>query len=200
MSIELLDSGNATARAEYERAFYAAFQRVPGNRLVRSLWQWDDAARRIATRVPYGDQRIYLTRLHGAIDGALAVNLRLAQFQSAAYGFAPPVEPAGACELLSFFAVSDRRMATRARFWRACIADLKARGFHTAYATSAPSSYTTYVRFGARLVDQAELAGELRYFLSFDTGCGEGRGPSGPPLNGASAAECAAGSRLPAPA
>jgi hypothetical protein len=200
MSIELLDCDDAAALAEYERAFYAAFERVPDNRLVRSLWQWDDKARRVATRVPYADQLIYLTRLHGAIDGALAVNLRLAQFQSAAYGFARPVEPAGVCELLSFFAVADRRMATRAGFWRACIADLEARGFHTAYATSAPSSFATYVRFGATLVDEAELAGEPRYFLSFATGGREGCARSGPPLRPARAAAGAAGSRAPAPA
>src|SRR4051794_40778138 len=109
MPIELLDPDDCTARGAYERAFHAAFQRVPGNRLVRSLWLWDDQAGRLATRLPYADQLVYLTRREGEIDGALAVNIRLAQFQSAAYGFAAPAE-AWACELLSFFAVSDRRM------------------------------------------------------------------------------------------
>jgi hypothetical protein len=168
MPIELLDPDNAVSRAEYERAFHAAFQRVPGNRLVRSLWLWDDDSGRLATRVPYADQLIYLMRLRGDIDGALAINVRLAQFQSASYGFAAPPDPAGTCEFLTFFSVSDRRFSTKLRFLRGCFADLHAHGFHTGYTTVGPRIYKIYLRFGVTLLGQAEISGEQRFFLSLD--------------------------------
>ena len=168
MPIEVLDPADTAQRADYERAFYAAFQRVPGNRLIRSLWLWDDSAGRIATRVPYEDQIVYLLRMRGALDGGLAVNVRLAQFQSAAYGFAPPADLAGACEMLAFFSVSDRRFAIKRRFLRDRFADLRARGFRTGYTTASSRLYGVYLHFGAQLLDQAEIRGEQRYFLALD--------------------------------
>ena len=44
MSLERLDLADPEQIAEYERAFYAGFQRARGNRLIRTLWNWDDAA------------------------------------------------------------------------------------------------------------------------------------------------------------
>lgn len=168
MSLDLLDPSDEAERAAYERAFHAAFQRVPGNRLVRSLWLWDHAAGRVATRIPYDDQIVYLIRLRGTIDGALAVNIRLARFQSRTYGFAPPADPTCACEFLTFFSASDRRFATKLRFMRRCFADLHLRGFRTGYTTASPRIYKIYRRFGVTLLDQAEIQGEQRFFLAVD--------------------------------
>jgi hypothetical protein len=166
---ELLDLDDTDERDAYERAFYSAFTRVPENRLVRALWRWDDDAGRLATRVPYADQRIYVRRSEGVIDGGIAVNVRLAQFQAAQYGFAPPAERAGRCEFLTFFSAAERRLATKQRFRRACLADLLRRGFHTGYTTVGPRMYHAYRRlnFGT-LLDQAELNGEQRFFLAVD--------------------------------
>jgi hypothetical protein len=169
MTLELLDPNNLEMRAEYERAFYAGFQRVPGNRLVRKLWVWDDEAKRVATRVPYEDQIIYIIRRNGAIDGAMAVNVTLNTFQSVAYGFSPPADKTGACETLTFFAVSELRLSTRFGFWRDCWADLNARGFGIVYTTVGAPVYKIYVRFGITLLAQTEIEGEQRFFLTFDT-------------------------------
>lgn len=166
--MEFLDPHDIVTRLEYERAFYAAFQRVPGNRLVRKLWLWDDGAKRVATRIPYEDQIVYLARRDGAIDGAFAINIRLAGFQAAAYGFPPPAEACGACEALTFFAVSDHRLAARYGFWRECFADLHARGFRTLYTTVGAPVYRAYRRFGVTLLGQKEIEEEHRYFLTFD--------------------------------
>lgn len=168
MTIELLDPHDMVTRTEYERAFYAAFQRVPGNRLVRKLWLWDDRAKRVATRISYEDQIVYLARRNGAIDGAAAFNVRLPGAQSAFYGFPPPANTFGTCEALTFFAVSDHRMATRYGFWRDCVADLHKRGFHTVYATASAPAYRVYRRFGATLLDRKEIEGETRFFFIFD--------------------------------
>lgn len=168
MTLELLDSRDAIARMEYERAFYAAFQRVPGNRLVRKLWLWDDRAKRVATRISYEDQIVYLDRRDGAIDGAVAFNVRRPGAQSAFYGFSPPANTRGICEALTFFAVSDRRIATRYGFWRDSVADLHKRGFHTVYATASAPAYRVYRRFGATLLDRKEIEGETRFFFTFD--------------------------------
>jgi hypothetical protein len=174
----LLDPSLPIEREEYERAFYTAFQRAVGNRLIRQLWQWDEAAGRLATRIAYEEQIIYTLRndASGAIRIALAVNHVLRSFQSAAYGFSPPADPQGCCEMLTVFTVGEYRLPTTLSFWRATFADLCARGYHTAYATTAPRVLGFYLRKGARVIDEREIDGEMRYFLSFDLSHREWRG------------------------
>jgi len=167
MHPEILDPSDDAARIAYERAFYRAFAPVAHSRLLRALWLWDDDGKRLATRLPYGDQRIYLRRKDGSLHGALAVNVRMAGFQSAAYGFAPPAEIATSCEMLAFFAATGRGMEASARFWRDCLADLHGLGFRHAYGTARPDTYPTYRRYGAELLQEVEIAGERRYFIRF---------------------------------
>lgn len=169
MQLELLDPSDDAARIAYERAFYLSFAPVAHSRLLRTLWLWDDAGQRLATRLPYGDQRIYLWRHGGSIDGALAVNVRMTQFQSAAYGFAPPAASDGTCEMLAFFVVTARDMKASAGFWRRCLVDLHAMGFRDAYATARPDTYPTYRRYGAEQLAEVEIEGERRYFIRFAT-------------------------------
>lgn len=174
----VLDAGDADARRAYERAFFKAFTRASHNRLVRHLWLWDDEAERLATRVPYADQRIYLDQdPNGRLCAALAVNVTLADFQSSAFGFSPPSPVKSCCELLTFFAVYDLRLARRLAFIGACFEDLRARGFHTAYATTAPRPLGTYRRYGAEVLASTEIAGEVRHLLRVRLGPRALRGP-----------------------
>ena len=168
-AVEPLDPSDPAAVEEYERAFHRAFQRVPTNRLIRALWLWDDAAGRVATRIPYEEQLVLLLRDPGGhIQTAMGINTALRSFQSAAYGFAPPSPTAGCCELLTFFTVGDGPLARALTFWERCCATLRERGFHTAYATTAPRPLPTYLHIGGVLLETREIAGETRYFLRFD--------------------------------
>jgi hypothetical protein len=169
MTLERLDLDCPSERAAYERAFYAAFRRATGNRLIRQLWLFDDAAGRLATRVPYEDQWIYVLRGEdGGIVTALAVNHALRDFQAGAYGFAPPSDPRGSCEFLTFFSVTEHGLSSRFWFWRETFADLDERGFHTGYATTASRVLEFYLRMGARPIEDREVEGEIRHFLAFD--------------------------------
>jgi hypothetical protein len=165
--VERLNAADPVARAEYERACYAAYERVSGNRLIRKLWRWDDAARRVAARIPYEDQVVYILRDgRGRISRALAVNVGMRELQSAAYGFPPPA-PAS-CEFLSYVSGDDHQLLGVHEMWRESFADLRARGFGAAVATSAAQPLPFYRRAGAEVLAEAEIEGEQRYFLRFD--------------------------------
>jgi hypothetical protein len=169
LSLERLDLSCPGERAAYERAFYAAFRRATGNRLVRQLWLWDDAAGRLATRVPYEEQIIYALRdADGTLVTAMAVNHALRTFQGAAYDFPAPPDPRGCCEFLTFFSLHEYRLPTRFRFWRDSFADLAAHGYHTGYATTASRVLAFYLRMGARRIEDRDVDGEMRHFLAFD--------------------------------
>lgn len=168
LSFDCLDTSDAEERAAYERAFYAAFLRVSGNRLIRSLWRWDDAGRRLATRIPYEDQVVFAGRDEcGHIETVIATNVALREFQSAAFGFEPAPGAVGCCEFLTFFTVRDFRLAVKMRFWEACFAELRQRGLHMAYATTAARLLPIYRRIGGEVLDEAVVEGEARYFLRF---------------------------------
>lgn len=167
-TFECLDLTDRTALAEYERAFYAAFVRVTGNRLIRALWVWDDAERRLATRIAYRDQLIFVVRnAAGNIETAIATNIACRDWQAAAFGFSGPTEQEACCEILTFFTVADYRLGFKLRFWEACFAELRRRGLKTAYATTAARLLLAYQRLGGVLLEQKEIAGEMRYFLEF---------------------------------
>lgn len=167
---QMLDCRDQEQVVRYEQAFHTAFQRVRGNRLIRTLWRWEDEEQRLATTIPYADQIVYIQPDgDGGFSAALAVNVAMTTFQSSTFGFQP--EPAfrdGACELLTFFAISEHRLANRLRFIGDCFSDLHRRSFSTAYATTAARILPTYRRyFGGTLLAKTEVDGEARYFLRF---------------------------------
>jgi hypothetical protein len=172
-----LDAGDPAAVAEYERAFHAAFSRIAGNRLIQDLWLWDDPAQRLATRIPYRDQIVLLGRdPAGEIQTAMAFNCAMREFQSSAFDFAPPEPTEGTCELIVFFTLGHRHLSRVVANLVHCYAEMRARGYHTAYATTAPRPLRTYRRIGGtEVIDEREIEGEMRYFLRVDLARFQGR-------------------------
>jgi len=166
--LELLNTSAAAELQVYEHAFFEAFKRAKGNRLIRQLWLFDDASDRLATRIPYDEQLVYVMRdTSAAIIAGMGVNTAMRSFQGASFGFRPE-NPAGCCELLTMFSLGEYRLEKRFRFYKGVFADLRKRGFHTAYATTAQRPLQTYVRSGGRILEEKEIEGEMRYFLRFD--------------------------------
>lgn len=165
-----LDTSDAVAVETYERALHAAFSKVSGNRLIRRLWVWDDDARRVKTRVPYADQVVLLGwNAAGEIETAMAFNCAMREFQSSAFGFAPPEVTDGSCELIVFFTLGHRHLSRVVTNLIHCYAEMRARGYHTAYATTAARPLPTYRRIGGtEVIDEREIEGEMRYFLRVD--------------------------------
>jgi len=160
-----LDTSAIDARDEYERAFYEAFARTPSNRLVRQLWRWDDAGRRLATRVAYEDQDIWVVRnADGALVACVAVSVEPQQAQSAAYGFVVP-RMAGVFEVLTFFTHGTFGFARIAHLWRELLTRMRATGQIEGYATCAESLLPFYRRIGWERAAQKEIEGETRCFL-----------------------------------
>ncbi len=114
LRLEQLDLTSPALIAEWERAFYKGFAHVMGNRPIRTLWNWDDAGQRLATRIPYHDQVIYYWRDdRGEMASSIATNIAMTQYQSSAFGFEPD-RAAGAprgCELIVAFSLSDRSLS-----------------------------------------------------------------------------------------
>ena len=145
-----------------------AFRRATPNRLVRKLWLWNDEEGRVATRIPYSDQRIYtLVDGAGAICAALAANVAMREFQSSAFGFTP-AERDGAVEVLTFFSTATPTCAARRGCSAAFVEDT-----HGPAATppsrpppSVPSASTA--ASAGKLVAEREIESERRYFLRFD--------------------------------
>lgn len=168
MTIAPLDLVDAAAIAQYERAFYDAFRRATANRLVRKLWLWDDEQRRLATRIPYEDQLVYVLRDGGGtIVGGIGVNVAMREFQSSAFGFSPGTWSDSA-EVLSFFSVIRGDVRSSTDLWRCAAAALRARGCRTALATTAQRPLRSYLRIGWQCIAETEIEGERRYFLRYD--------------------------------
>jgi hypothetical protein len=168
MRPDMLDVADAASVAEYERVFYAAFQRAKGNRLIRDIWRWNDANGRLATTIPYGDQIIYIRRNGlGAINSALGVNISMLDFQATSFGFAPQPNTDKWCELLTFFAL-EKSLSDRADFVWHCLSDLARQGFSVAYATTAARPLKSYTRYyGMQIIRSAVIKGEARHFIRY---------------------------------
>ena len=163
-----LDPFNSAVREQYETAFYDAFSSATTNTLVRHLWTWDDARRRLSTRVSYEDQIIYGWRDAGAsLLSALAINVRPRAFQSAYFGFKPAERISDEFEVLTFFSTRPNHMALLAKFWAYCIADLQENGLRVGYATAAERLLPMHRRAGWRVIGETRIDGESRYFLTY---------------------------------
>jgi hypothetical protein len=158
--------------SEYERHFYRAYSRLADNKLVRLIWDWDDADQRTRTKIPYADQVIYTMRdTDSRLVCAMAVNLNCpAAFQGEAFGFVPPGDSgSGYCEILNVMATSHHRSTALATYGTFIVGfgygDLLAHGLNTAYSTCTRRRLRPYQRLGAQVLGQSTLAGEDRFFL-----------------------------------
>jgi hypothetical protein len=169
MSLQLLDPEDGEALERFERAFYGAFTRAKANRLVRSLWQWDDAARRIRPHIPYADQRVlFRNDEEGAVDTAAAINVRLASYQAARLGFdPPPASLSGHCEVLALFSRRDADLVGLRTFFQEVAEDLLAQGLRSADATCTDRLLPAYRHIGGQPLARQCLDGENRTLLRF---------------------------------
>ena len=163
--VEELNIADPAQVAAYERAFFSVFEPLTLNQLIRWLWDWDDAEKRLRTRVPYEEQTIFIERDEsGEVRKALAVGTKLETLQAAEYGFEIPVAPEN-CESLAFFTIGDRRFEGTRIFYNACREELSERGFRTMYATGAPRILRLHLFVGGELLESREIEGEIRNFV-----------------------------------
>ena len=163
--LDELDSSDTNQVLAYERAFFSVFEPLTHNRLIRWLWDWDDAQKRLRTRVPYEEQTIYIERDEaGAVRKALAIGTKLQTLQASDYGFEIPKSPEN-CESLTFFTIGDRRYEGTRIFYNACREKLLERGFQTMYATGAPRILRMHIFVGGELLESKEIEGEVRNFV-----------------------------------
>lgn len=167
----LLDWGDAALVASLESEAYLAFDGGRASPMLRGLWIWDDAARRVRTRVPAEDQRVWIEVEDDRVHTAILVNTRLALLQSAAYGFAVPAalgDGRPLCEFTMAYSRDDHSLGHFHAAWDKAFRDLRGAGFGDGLATCAPRLLPLYRRMGARIVDEKKIAGERRYFLHFE--------------------------------
>ena len=172
-----LNADDPSVREAFEQSFYRGFEHATHNTLIKTLWVWDLPNRRLRTRVPYEDQLLWGRYTGERFDAGVAVNVRLRQLQSAAFGFRipPELEPHAAkgqvCEFLALFVVEDHSLAGIFTFWSEVFDELRSEGFTHALATTATKILPLYRRIGAVSIDEAVIEGEARHFLQFDLAC-----------------------------
>lgn len=166
-TLEVLDTTDSAQVLEYETAFHDAFVRVTSNRLVHQLWAWDYENRRLATRIPYSDQVVCVWRNgDGALHTAIAFNTAMREFQSSYFGFGPAGDTAGCFEVLTFFSTGPRSIAWLTTLWRECLDLLSSMHLKVGYATTARRPMRLYRIGGWRVLEEKEIEGEMRYFLT----------------------------------
>jgi hypothetical protein len=162
----LLDTTDPAAVCAYERAFHAAF-RLLDNAALREIWRWDDAEQRLATRLRYPDQLVFVSQTDAGIAAACAVNVAMQQTQASIYDFTLPSEE-GTCEVLTFFTTPGSSAGASCEFFRACLSALAARGRRVAHATCAERLLRAYRRIGWNLVTSGTFAGHTRHLLRIE--------------------------------
>lgn len=166
-----LDWSDAALVASLESEAYEAFGGGRHSALLRGLWIWDDDSKRMRTRVPSQDQRAWIEVDAGRVHTAIVVNLRLAVLQSAAYGFAVPESLDDGRPLCEFTLVFSREEHSLGHFhaaWDEAFGDLRSAGFGDGLATCARRLLPLYRRMGAKVLAEAEISGEQRFFLHFE--------------------------------
>ena len=169
MTLQRLDPADTVALERFERAFHDAFSQAKGNRLVRLIWHWDDAAGRIRPLIPYEDQQLYvLWRADGMVDTAGAINWRLADYQAARLGFPRPAgDLTGHCEILALFSHRDADLVGLRQFLSAVAVRLLEQGFRTADATCTDRLLPVYRHIGGQPLEARSIDGENRTLLRF---------------------------------
>lgn len=172
----LLDTGHHEAVAHYEQTLYANFYPIlEKNPLVRDLWDWDDANRRMRTRVPYSQQLVFLMRhkLTGAIASSVGVNTDVESFwQAGEYGFKRPEADEAPCELLILAHGDSTRLngvyIIRNFIYKYIFSGLYGRGYRCAYTTTADHLRRAYLWVGATLMDERVVSGHRRSLMYWD--------------------------------
>ncbi len=187
LRLQQLDSTDPRAVCAYERAFYDAFARAKVNTQVRHIWDWDDRAGRIRTRIPYADQVVFVLRdpvagdpgagagkeaagtdAGNAVDTALALNWRLAEHQIASLGFEPPPPLEGHCEILALFSRRDADLTGLRTFLCTAAQQALDLNLKTADATCTDRLLPVYRHIGGQTIDANVIHGERRTRLRFD--------------------------------
>lgn len=175
-SCSYLDPADAVAVEEYERCLFETFHPLLGtNPLLRELWLWNDAGRRLRTQLEHRRQRIAILRdrVEKEIRMCVGVNLQPSSFwQSGDYGFELPGADEAACEFLIFGGgrkpAVGGAFATRHFARDFLFAGLVRSGYRTAYATTADGMLWFYRRIGATVADQRIVRGYRRTLLRWD--------------------------------
>lgn len=71
--LRCMDCSDPEDIAGFEQGFYLGFEESTHNRIIRWLWIWDEQAHRLRTRVPYEDQRIWISASGSPPDTGIAV-------------------------------------------------------------------------------------------------------------------------------
>lgn len=169
--LRLLDTSRPEQVLLFERAFYRGFRESTHNQIIRWLWQWDDEHQRLRTRIPYEDQHIWVSYEEDPPGHGVAVNWRMALFQSGVFGFSLPDslrEPGKTCEVLACFSWAHPSLTKFHASWTELFRALQDMGLAIAVATCADQILPLYRRMGATILDQRTVDGQERYFLRFE--------------------------------
>lgn len=168
---EVLDTTIEKNVIEYEKAMYKAFS---GSEIktLNKIWEFDKANHRLKTIIPYESQKIFCTRLEGALVSAVAININIKEtFQLEMMGF--KVEKCeGVAEglgLFNFPVLSNLQpMALLLKDYAFSL--VESWGIKKMYGTCSEKKLRGYKLLGWVPIDKKTFLGETKYLLEIPIG------------------------------
>lgn len=172
MYCKRVDFSNGQEKEIYEKHFYKAFGKIADQRLIRSLWVWDDQNEQLRLQIP--DDRVAMytweneDRQNAFYVGGI---YERSHSQFINYGFEAPTGTGKYCEILTLFATDyfDGNLFRLEKLFlkEYCYQEARKNGAVCMLATCAPSVLPLYLKWGWVLLDTKSFDQGLRYFLYF---------------------------------
>lgn len=168
-----IDLTNASEREIYEKHFYAAFNKLKAQSLIRQIWNWDDELQRISLKIP--NEKIALYTWKNEQEQNLfyvggIYERSYSQFEY--YGFAAPEDAGKYCEILTLFSTpyfAGNLYNLEKEFLKAyCYEQAREHGCNSLLATCAPHLLRLYLKWSWKLVESKNFEGGVRHFIQLD--------------------------------
>ncbi len=174
MDSPLLHPDDLAGIEQFEKNFFKAFVDLPGNFLLKEVWNWDFEQQRIRLKQDYTDLTIFQWLSEDKQDYfyVAGADVPAMNSQLSFYGFTPPTEGKKCSEVMTLFLspgfpYSMQELETQ--FIREiCFRKEKERGIERLFATTAKRFLPLYLNWGWVLVEERDVRGQMRYFIRMD--------------------------------
>jgi hypothetical protein len=162
-----LDVNETKKVAQYERALFRAFYGIKGS-AMDLFWNIDIKNRRICTKIPYCDQRIFIVDLDDEVIAGVAINLNMtAPLQLEMLGFSIDKTAPSIAEGLALFSIQTIPGSESVIIKLRDYMDKKVDEFHIrkVYGTCSERLLRGYKILGWKVIDEKVINGAPKFLI-----------------------------------
>jgi hypothetical protein len=168
--VVLLNPADLSAVRAFEKGFYAAFNTITHQSLIRQIWDWDDEDGRISLKCPLPSATIFAWQQEGTPCFYVAGSFDREGFsQLDFYGFKKPEDVGHYCEIFTLFSTPLLRApifeVEQLFLEPVCYEYARSRGATHLLATCTKRLIKLYTRWRWEIIEMKVIAGEERYFI-----------------------------------